>query len=55
MVKQHFNQLHPCSAQPAILPKPELMLDLTEEVLKILMYPQKNILGGNFFSAKMQV
>ena len=41
--------MRPCSAQPAILPKLEFMLDLTEEALKVLMYPQENILGGNFF------
>ena len=34
-----FNKVWPCSAQSTILPKPELTLDLTEEALKILMYP----------------
>ena len=55
MVQRHFNRVRPCSTQPAVLPKPELALDLTEEMLKILMYPQENILRGNFFPAKMQV
>ena len=31
------------------------MLDLTKEALKILLYPQENILDGNIFSARMQV
>ena len=52
---QRFNKVRPYSAQATILPKPELTLDLTEEVLKILMYPQENIFDGNFFSAKMQI
>ena len=30
--------MQPCSAQPAVLPKPEFTLDLTEEALKILMW-----------------
>ena len=47
--------MRPSSAHSAILPKPKFTLDLTEKALKILMYPQENILGGNFFSAKMQV
>ena len=53
MMKQGFNKVRSCSAQPAILPKPEFKLDLTEEALKILMYPLEEILGGNFFSAEM--
>ena len=32
--------LQPCSVQPAILLKPEVTLDLTEEALNILMHPQ---------------
>ena len=29
--------------------------DLTEEALKILMYPQNNLLGGRFFTLKFRV
>ena len=35
MVWHRFNRVRPCSAHPALLPKPELTLDLTEEALKI--------------------
>ena len=52
-MKQGFNKVRSCSAQPAISPKPEFKLDLTGEALKILMYPLEEILGGNFFSAEM--
>ena len=34
MVKHRFNRVRPCSAHLALLPKPELTLDLTEEALK---------------------
>ena len=39
--------MRPYSAQPAILPKPEFTLDLAEftlDALKILMYPQEDII-----------
>ena len=35
MVQHRFNSVWPCSAHPALLPKPQLTLDLTEEALKI--------------------
>ena len=35
MVSHRFNRVRPCSAHPALLPKRELTLDLTEETLKI--------------------
>ena len=35
MVQHRFNRVWPCSAHPALLPKPQLTLDLTEEALKI--------------------
>ena len=48
MVQHRFNRVRPCSAHPALLPKPELTLDLTEEALKIHPW-------WKLFSAKMQV
>ena len=35
MMQYPFNRVQPCSAHPALLPKPEITLDLTEEALKI--------------------
>ena len=35
MVSHRFNRVQPCNAHPALLPKPELTLDLTEQALKI--------------------
>ena len=55
LVLQRFNKVRSYSAQATILPKPELTLGLTEEALKIMVYPQENIFDGNFFSAKMQI
>ena len=40
------------SNKPTILSKMELMLELSVETLKILMYLPKNHLGGGFFSVK---
>ena len=37
------------TAQSVILPKMEFMLDLSEEVLKILLYLLESILGRSFF------
>ena len=48
MVQHRLNRVRPCSAHPALLPKPELTLDLTEEALKIHPW-------WKLFSAKMQV
>ena len=42
-------KLWPCNVQPATLPNTEFTLDLSGEVLKILMHSKKN-LGGSFFS-----
>ena len=35
--------------------KTELMLDPSVKSLKILMYLQKNLLRGGFFSVKLQI
>ena len=48
-------KLWPCSAEPAILPKTEFTLDLPDETLKTLTNLQEKLLGGNFFSVKLQV
>ena len=35
MVQYRLNRVQPCSARPALLPKRELTLELTEQALKI--------------------
>ena len=45
IVWHRLNIVQPCSVHPAILPKPELTLDLTEETLKI--YPWKLFFSKN--------
>ena len=47
--------LLPCSAQPTILPKLQLLLALSEKALEILMNLQENFLGESFFLIKLQV
>ena len=41
MVYHRFNRLQPSSAHPTLLPKPELVLDLTEESLVEACFQQK--------------
>ena len=54
MVSHRFNRVQPCNAHPALLPKPELTLDLTEQALKIQpwkkLFYSKNA-GLEFISA----
>ena len=43
MVNQHLTKLQPSNTQPAISSRTELMLDLSAEALKILMYLQEEL------------
>ena len=44
MVNQHLTKLQPSNTQPAISSRTELMLHLSAEALKMLMYLQEELL-----------